>query len=611
MLASRVSTASGGLTQQAGEPLDPSTTPGELEETQIQNLEDPGNPIPTSATLAREYVWGPGDNGLDELLVQFGEDRKRWWVIQDAGGDVVAICDVGTGSSPIADVAGQWVYDAYGEVLVADHLMPFPQMHLGHKGIFIDRLDVAVVDSSGNESPRLVPFGHTICHNRNRLYSPQLGRFFQLDPNATAMALLEASVYHGKGVGALALAFSVEDMYGDGMNLYEYLGSNPWNRSDPLGLSWDPFDMVDEYLAEDAGSKAAFMQAIGMSAKATAVLAATIASYLPIPGLASAGDLALYALGEQGAGATAVALGMGIIPGGKLAKLFATSKIGKLLGGIASSAWNGAKHYASQAGAMLLSGAKRMVGGAANLLGRASTWLAERKARNNPCKCFAAGTLVWTSLGLLPIEDVWIGDKVITLNESSGEVEIQPVIDVIVTKKTSLLRVAVIHESGRHEVIDTTDEHPFYEESRVCGWTRADSLSPGDVVRTMGGAAIVDALSYGNQRTRVYDLTVMNARAYLVGYGGTFVHNCPFEFHHFLPRALWNRFRPAFSLKELDELGETINKDWHKRIHGKGTGLDGAWNDRWTQWLNAHPNRTKQDVLDYLEVLKIEFGFRY
>ncbi|MEA5556242.1 hypothetical protein [Nodularia spumigena] len=89
-------------------------------------------------------------------------------------------------------------------------------MRIGHKGLFIDRLDVPVVNSGGMESPRLVPFGHTISHNRNRLCSPQLGRFYQLDPNATAMALLEASIYHGKGVGAIALAFSMEQMYGDG-----------------------------------------------------------------------------------------------------------------------------------------------------------------------------------------------------------------------------------------------------------------------------------------------------------------------------------------------------------------------------------------------------------
>lgn len=136
----------------------------------------------------------------------------------------------------LRDVAGQWVYDAYGEVLVADHLLPFPQMHLGHKGIFIDRLDVAVVDSAGNESPRLVPFGHTICHNRNRLYLPQLGRFFQLDPNATAMALLESSASHGRKIGRSSLRFNIETLYGDGLNIYDYTRSNPVTNSDPLGL---------------------------------------------------------------------------------------------------------------------------------------------------------------------------------------------------------------------------------------------------------------------------------------------------------------------------------------------------------------------------------------
>ncbi|QYK49748.1 MAG: Hint domain-containing protein [Phycisphaeraceae bacterium] len=451
------------------------------------------------------------------------------------------------------------------QVLVADHLLPFPQMHLGHKGIFIDRLDAAVVDSAANESPRLVPFGHTICHNRNRLYSPQLGRFFQLDPNATAMALLEASVYHGKGVGALALAFSAEDMYGDGMNLYEYLGSNPWNRSDPLGLSWDPFDMVDEFLAEDAGSKAAFMQAIGMSAKATAVLAATIASYLPIPGLASAGDLALFALGEQGAGATAVALGMGIIPGGKLAKLFATSKIGKLLGGVASSAWNGAKHYASKAGAMLLSGARNgLLGPGGTMLARAADWIKRKPAA--ACGCFAAGTLVWTTLGQIPIEDVRIGDQVITLNESTGAIEFQPVVDMIVTEQTSLLRVAVIHESGHREVIDTTDEHPFYEEARVGSWIRADSLAAGDVIRTMGGAAVVDSLSFWSQRVTVYNLTVDNAHTYLVGDEAAWVHNMKCA------------ELPDWITKKFTNPGK-IEYHWQKHAEKHGKSLEEYMND--------------------------------
>ncbi|MBX3377079.1 MAG: hypothetical protein KF678_08760 [Phycisphaeraceae bacterium] len=38
--------------------------------------------------LEREYLWGPGDRGVDELLVQFDHtvNRTPWWVIQDDGG---------------------------------------------------------------------------------------------------------------------------------------------------------------------------------------------------------------------------------------------------------------------------------------------------------------------------------------------------------------------------------------------------------------------------------------------------------------------------------------------------------------------------------------------
>jgi hypothetical protein len=81
--------------------------------------------------------------------------------------------------------------------------------------------------------------------------------------------------------------FDLHMLYGDGASLYEYLGSNPWMRGDPLGLSWDPFAWhVDEYLAKDAGSKAAFLERIVGGAHTTAYLATYIASWVPIPAIA-------------------------------------------------------------------------------------------------------------------------------------------------------------------------------------------------------------------------------------------------------------------------------------------------------------------------------------
>ena len=109
------------------------------------------------ALLTREYIWGPGDGpaGVDELLAMFdGEAQgKPWRVLQDAGGDIVAICESpqpggpGTTLSP-ARVAGQWVYDAYGAALTAETLHPHPELHGGHKGLFFDRLDDDVAASA-------------------------------------------------------------------------------------------------------------------------------------------------------------------------------------------------------------------------------------------------------------------------------------------------------------------------------------------------------------------------------------------------------------------------------------------------------------------------------
>lgn len=117
----------------------------------------------------------------------------------------------------------------------ADHIHAFERPTLGHKGLFLDRLDLA-----NPLGPQLVPFAQSMYHNRNRAYVPQMGRFLQQDPNQSAMSLIAASPFHGRGAGAIAAAFSLDGLYGDGANLYHYLGSNPWMRNDPTGLSWDP-----------------------------------------------------------------------------------------------------------------------------------------------------------------------------------------------------------------------------------------------------------------------------------------------------------------------------------------------------------------------------------
>ncbi len=464
----------------------------------------------STISIERDYVWGVGDAGMDELIVQIDAYGAAWWSIQNSAGDIVALCDLG-GANGDARVVGQWSYDPYGEVVLAEQLHAFPVQHVGHKGMFIDVLD-RYPDVS-TEPRRLVPFAHAMYQYRNRAYVPTYGRFLQRDPNQTAMQLLGES-YGGRGTGAIAVAFSMEGWYGDGFNLYQYLGSNPLLRRDPMGLSYDPFDMVDDYLAESAGNRAAFLSKLGKGALAAATTAATIASWLPIPGVSQLGDVALYALGEQSAEATAVALTLGLVPGGKLA-----GKLGGFISKIGASAWKSAKHYAKLGANFLL---KRYLKPAVGLVGE----LASRAKRfiDDVCGCFEAGTLVWTLRGLVPIEQISVDDHVLAMDESSGSTSIRRVTQTFVREAAPIIAIGITTGTGAGETIRTTEEHPFYVPGT--GWVEAGMLEPSNQIVSSGNPpSTVVSVSFTGQRRTVFNFEVEGLHNYRVGVTGLLVHN--------------------------------------------------------------------------------------
>ncbi len=279
-------------------PLDPQGAPLALEQAQVQAGAS-ASPLTLLTTLEREYVWAPAGSGggggaggaaagVDELLVEFDRDRAAWYVLQDDGGDVAAVCSVGlgggaadsacvadissgggsgggAGSAGLAFVARQYTYDAYGQVQTAAVLnAASPPTHVGHKGLFVDRLDVGVVATAltapslglnvGDEIPRLVPCalvdggaggasaGSTLVYyNRNRTLSPRLGRFLQSDPNGTGSPVLGNVAETGRSIGAPGVVQDLGEHSRDGLSAYQYLRSAPLERTDPLGL----FDFMD------------------------------------------------------------------------------------------------------------------------------------------------------------------------------------------------------------------------------------------------------------------------------------------------------------------------------------------------------------------------------
>ncbi|MEX0652956.1 MAG: hypothetical protein WD534_14220 [Phycisphaeraceae bacterium] len=80
--------------------------------------------------------------------------------------------------------------------------------------------------------------GLVFTDTASAMYHPGLGRHMQRDPNGMQMGSAAPRVAGGPAVsgGFIQRDFNPHQQYADGMNLYQYVGSNPVNYVDPDGL---------------------------------------------------------------------------------------------------------------------------------------------------------------------------------------------------------------------------------------------------------------------------------------------------------------------------------------------------------------------------------------
>lgn len=141
------------------------------------------------------------------------------------------------------------------------------------------------------------------------------------------------------------------------------------------------------------------------------------------------------------------------------------------------------------------------------------------KAAQKACNCFTAGTKVQTDKGEKPIEDIEVGDKVLSKDEESGEVAYK---EVTATFNHETDEIYQIHVGD--QVIESTYNHPFWLDGK--GWTYVKDLKVGDLlVQSDGNTLKIDNIELLHKQVTVYNMTVDEFHTYFVSDLGIWVHN--------------------------------------------------------------------------------------
>jgi Pretoxin HINT domain len=134
--------------------------------------------------------------------------------------------------------------------------------------------------------------------------------------------------------------------------------------------------------------------------------------------------------------------------------------------------------------------------------------------------CFVAGTEILTPEGFKNIEDIQIGDWVISDDPTTpGEIEAKQVLQTFVRQTETLIDLYV---DG--EVISTTREHPFWTPDK--GWLAAEDLKVGSLLQMEDGRIVdIDQIEERKGLFSVYNFHVEDFHTYYVSELGILVHN--------------------------------------------------------------------------------------
>jgi len=123
--------------------------------------------------------------------------------------------------------------------------------------------------------------------------------------------------------------------------------------------------------------------------------------------------------------------------------------------------------------------------------------------------CLAAGTPVWTDRGPQAIENIQVGDLVLSQHPETGELAYKPVLRTTVRPPAALVRLTI---EGR--ALTASGGHPLWVSGR--GWVRARELAVGDRLHGIDGTRTIDGVEDAG-RDQTYNLIVADFNTYFAG----------------------------------------------------------------------------------------------
>ncbi len=131
---------------------------------------------------------------------------------------------------------------------------------------------------------------------------------------------------------------------------------------------------------------------------------------------------------------------------------------------------------------------------------------------------------VLTAAGLVAIENIKAGDKVISTNADAFEVAEKTVLETYIRETTEL-----VHLTINGELIKTTYEHPFYVKEH--GFVNAGELYIGDKLLDSNGSTLIvedRKVETIDEPVKVYNFQVEDFHTYYVGNIEILVHNADY-----------------------------------------------------------------------------------